>query len=110
MSIGNVDLRAASIEASPRLYEPAAYSIETFCRAHSISRSKLYAMLRAGEGPRLMKVGTRTLISVEAARDWRKARERAASLDAAVRKSDGKGRGNRARHSDDRRSAYAHRH
>ena len=47
MSIGNAELRAASIEASSRLYEPAAYSIETFCRAHSISRSKLYAMLQA---------------------------------------------------------------
>jgi hypothetical protein len=84
MSTGNVELRAASIEALPRLYEPAAYSIEAFCRAHSISRSKLYEMLRSGEGPRFMKCGTRTLISVEAARDWRLARER-----AAVDSSDG---------------------
>jgi len=112
MSIGNVELCAASIEASPRLYEPAAYSIETFCRAHSISRSKLYAMLRVGEGPRLMKCGTRTLISVEAARDWRLARERAAAMSPSATST--AGRPSRKKHLhdsvSDQRPAHARRH
>jgi hypothetical protein len=77
--------RASVSDAFVRRCEPAAYSVESFCRAHSLSKSKLYAMLRSGEGPRLMKCGTRTLISVEAARDWRLTRERAADAKLAAR-------------------------
>ena len=110
-SIRNVELRAASIEASPRLYEPAAYSIETFCRSHSISRSKLYAMLRSGEGPRLMKCGTRTLISMEAARDWRLAREQAAAVSgSAMSSADRPSRKSHPHDVDVQRSAHARQH
>jgi len=35
----------------------------------------LYHLVNAGKGPRLMKVGRRTLISVEAAADWRREME-----------------------------------
>jgi hypothetical protein len=79
MSTLNVESPAGTSEASPHPYEPAAYSVDAFCRAHHISRSMFYAMLRAGDGPRLMKCGARTLISVEAAQDWRLAREHAAT-------------------------------
>lgn len=51
--------------------EPGAYSIEAFCKAHGISRSFFYLLLNRGEGPRLTKVGRRTLISREAAHQWR---------------------------------------
>lgn len=57
-------------------YELAAYSVFGFCLTHGLSRSKLYDMLRRGDGPRVMKCGTRTLISVEAAQAWRRGRER----------------------------------
>jgi hypothetical protein len=55
-------------------FELTAYSVDGFCLAHGLSRSKLYDMLRAGDGPRVMKCGTRTLISVEAAQAWRRGR------------------------------------
>ena len=62
----------------PAAYELAAFSVFGFCVAHGLSRSKLYDLWRRGEGPRLMKVGSRTLVSVEAAQAWRRACERAA--------------------------------
>jgi predicted DNA-binding transcriptional regulator AlpA len=47
------------------------FSIATFCQAHKISRSFFYELLHRGCGPRLMKIGRRTLISSEAAAEWR---------------------------------------
>ena len=79
--------RARARRALPPVYELGAYSVYGFCLAHGLSRRKLYYMLEAGEGPRIMKCGTRTLISVEAARDWRQARERTATSAASVRRS-----------------------
>jgi hypothetical protein len=46
-------IRAGHSGAIRRLEVPPAYSIETFCRTSSISRSKPYAMLRTGERPRV---------------------------------------------------------
>jgi len=54
-----------------------AYTIRQFSRAHGISEDMFYKMRRAGWGPATMKVGTRTLISVEAAARWRAEREAA---------------------------------
>ena len=48
-----------------------AYTVSEFCEAYHISRSKFYEMRKAGHGPRIMKVGRRTLISYEAAEEWR---------------------------------------
>lgn len=59
---------------------PAAFSVEEFCRAHSISRTHFYEMAARGTGPRLMKVGRRTLISAEAAADWRRRMEAEAEV------------------------------
>ena len=72
--------RAHARRALPAVYELAAFSVFGFCLAHGLSRRKLYYMLEAGEGPRIMKCGTRTLISVEAAQRWRRARERMAAV------------------------------
>ena len=49
------------IDAGPRL----AYSIPEACRSLSISRSKLYELVKAGRLP-LVKIGTRTVIRHEA--------------------------------------------
>jgi hypothetical protein len=57
---------------------PAAYSIRQFCRDHNISESMYFKMRAMGLGPREMAVGSRRLISQEAAAEWRKAREAAA--------------------------------
>jgi hypothetical protein len=40
-----------------------AYSIAEFCRAHRVSRAFFYVLQKRGEGPTVMKVGTRTLVS-----------------------------------------------
>ena len=48
-----------------------ANNVNGFCREHGISRAHFYNLLRRGEGPAIMKVGRRTLISVEAAAEWR---------------------------------------
>lgn len=52
--------------------EKHAFSVPEFCAAYSIGRAKLYRMLKAGEGPRIMKVGRKTIISKEAAEEWRR--------------------------------------
>jgi predicted DNA-binding transcriptional regulator AlpA len=59
--------------------EKDAFSVDEFCKRHSISRSQFYVSLKDGTGPRTMKVGTRTLISKEAAADWRRKRELASA-------------------------------
>jgi predicted DNA-binding transcriptional regulator AlpA len=57
-----------------------ALSIAQFCKAHAISEDFFYKLMRQGEAPRLMKVGARTLISIEAAAEWRRAREQATAI------------------------------
>ena len=61
-----------------------AMSIREFCRLHGISEDQFFKMKREGWGPVTMKVGSRTLISVEAAADWRRKREAAASTPTAA--------------------------
>ena len=51
--------------------EVRAYSVDKFCAAHSISRSFFYELLKGGKAPRIFKAGHRTLISREAADEWR---------------------------------------
>ena len=55
----------------PRL----ALSILEFCDAHGISEGFYYKLKKQRKGPCEMKVGARTLISVESAAEWRPARE-----------------------------------
>ena len=56
-----------------------AFTIEEFCLRHGVSRAHVYNQWAAGRGPRRMKVGSRTLISREAAEDWRRQCEAEAS-------------------------------
>ncbi len=53
----------------------AALSVADFCREHGFSRGLFYSMLREGRGPRVIKAGRRTLISREAAEEWRRRME-----------------------------------
>lgn len=57
---------------------PTCFTIAGFADEHHISKAFLYKLINEGKGPRLMKVGRRTLISYEAAADWR------AKLEAAT--------------------------
>jgi hypothetical protein len=68
---------------SPNPPPTGAYTIRQFARAHGISEDMFYKMQRAGWGPTTMKVGSRTLISVESAAAWRREREAAATTTAA---------------------------
>ncbi len=53
-----------------------AYSIDEFCARHGpISRAHYYNMKKLGLGPREMHLGTRVLITAEAAAEWRRQRE-----------------------------------
>lgn len=57
--------------------QPAAFTVHEFCSAHRISRALFYILLRDGRGPRLLKAGRRTLVTADAAADWRREMERA---------------------------------
>jgi predicted DNA-binding transcriptional regulator AlpA len=55
-----------------------ANHVNEFCREHGISRGHFYNLLKRGEGPKIMRVGRRTLVSAEAAAEWRRRMEVAA--------------------------------
>jgi len=76
--------RAAARRSLRPVYELGAFNVTGFCLAHGVSRSLFYRMRRSGAGPRIMKCGARTLVSVEAARVWRRACERAAAVSRRV--------------------------
>lgn len=46
-------------------------SVDQFCAEHGISRAMFYKLRKQEKAPREMKVGSRTLITVEAAAEWR---------------------------------------
>jgi hypothetical protein len=54
---------------------PACFSVRTFCEAHHLSEAMYFKMKAAGWAPQEMRVGSRILISFEAAERWRKERE-----------------------------------
>ena len=66
---------------------PAVFTVKGFCAAHEISKVAFYDLLKKGIGPRIMKVGTRTLISLEAAAEWRRRMEEGAQVMPGRRKS-----------------------
>jgi hypothetical protein len=76
--------RADEIEPA-ELDDLDAYSIGEFCRRHSISVPMFYKMRLQGLMPITFHVGTRRLISIEAARLWRAERERLTAKQASAR-------------------------
>jgi predicted DNA-binding transcriptional regulator AlpA len=60
-----------------------AYDVIEFCHRHAISRSAFYNSLKNGTGPRIMRLGSRVLVSKEAAEQWRREREQASEQPAA---------------------------
>ena len=54
-----------------------ARSVDEFCADHRISRAFYYKLRREGRGPREMRVGSRVIVSDEAAADWRRSMESA---------------------------------
>jgi hypothetical protein len=63
-----------------------AYTLKEFAEAHGISYDMVRKLMRQGLAPRLMRIGRRPLISIEAAVAWRRDREAAtAKREAATR-------------------------
>jgi hypothetical protein len=56
--------------------EADAYSVDEFCARHRISPQLFYKLRPLGLMPVTFRVGTRVLISREAAEAWRRAREK----------------------------------
>ena len=56
------------------------FSVLDFCHTHGISRGMFYKLLGEGRGPKAVKIGRRTLISSEAAEEWRRRMEREAAI------------------------------
>ena len=46
-------------------------SVSAFCADNGLSRSLFYRLLKDGRGPRVTKIGRRSLISGQAAAEWR---------------------------------------
>ena len=67
------------MEANAEATERKTFTVVQFCNDHNISRSMFYELLADGRGPAVMKVGARTLISIEAAAAWRRRMESAAA-------------------------------
>jgi hypothetical protein len=59
-----------------------AYSIPAFCHRHGISEAFFHKLRTQGLGPRVMRLGTRTLITRESAAAWRRERELASQQEA----------------------------
>jgi hypothetical protein len=64
--------------------QAAVLTIDRFCARNLISPTTYFAMRRRGQGPREMRIGARVLISLEAERDWIRAREVPDAHDQAV--------------------------
>jgi hypothetical protein len=62
-------------------HEPPTYAltIKQFCATHNISLAFYFELQKRGEGPRVMNVGRRRLISIEEAARWREARTETAA-------------------------------
>jgi len=70
---------------APPATATGAFSIEQFCIAHGgMSLPMYFKLQKMGLGPREMRVGRRTMISVEAATEWREVREAEALAGGAM--------------------------
>jgi excisionase family DNA binding protein len=52
-----------------------ALSIDQFCTAFNLGRDTFYTLLRNGKAPQTFLVGSRRLITIEAAQAWARERE-----------------------------------
>jgi len=52
--------------------DAGAFTIDAFCAAHGISRAFYFKLQKAGQGPDVLAVGRRRLITADSAARWRK--------------------------------------
>jgi hypothetical protein len=58
------------VELQPKEAGRRAFTVNEFCDAYRISRSKLYLLWKDGAGPIRKAIGAKTIITVEAAEQW----------------------------------------
>jgi hypothetical protein len=58
-------------EQLPPNAPPLALTIRQFCEVHNISEAFYFLLQSRGEGPRVMRLGSRVLIPLEEAARWR---------------------------------------
>jgi hypothetical protein len=61
-----------SLEHSPARNR-CAFTINEFCEAHRISRSKFYELRRTGLAPHITDLAGKQVITIESASAWREA-------------------------------------
>jgi predicted DNA-binding transcriptional regulator AlpA len=76
-------LQVHSVDGAGARPTPSLQSVPEFCADNGISRSLFYRLVKEGRGPRITKIAGRTLISAEAAFDWRAQMERETEQGAA---------------------------
>lgn len=74
---GKAEAKLSPPNGPPAPIPIGAYSLPEFAEAHRFSLDFLFRLLRDGDGPDTMKIGGRTLVSIEAASRWRAERETA---------------------------------
>ena len=55
----------------PRPRTTTTYDVRRFCDANNVSRTHLYRLWAAGQGPKFFKLGRHIRITIEAAAEWR---------------------------------------
>jgi hypothetical protein len=63
--------------------EADAFGLATFCRRHGISTRMYYNLAQRGLAPKVFYIGSRVLVSKEAAAQWRAEREAANTTETA---------------------------
>lgn len=76
IGVDSAEQNVNRIRGPPTTDEADAYSVAEFCRRHGISIQLFYKL--KNQMPLTFRVGTRVLISREAAAAWRREREAAA--------------------------------
>ena len=52
-----------------------SFTVDEWCKRRKVCRATFYNLQKARKGPKIMKVGSRTLVSAEADDEWRRERE-----------------------------------
>lgn len=80
--MATTNFKNAEIDTS--LQAKPVFTVEEFCFSHgNISRAFFYKLVKQGLGPRLLKVGSRTFVTAEAAVEWRRDMETRSAAESA---------------------------
>ena len=55
--------------------DQASYTVDEWCTKHRVCRATFYNLVKSGQAPRYIKIGSRTVISYQADLDWQREHE-----------------------------------